>query len=151
MRPLRIAPQTRPDWRAGRLNIVIGALSSDAHTWNLVFLQLLLEELGHRVRNLGPCVPDEVVVQACREHPVDLLLVTSINGHGVQDGKSLIRAVRNRPELASVPVAIGGLLDTDGTGHRAELLDAGFDAVFEGGAGTGALTTYLGALCSRSA
>jgi methylaspartate mutase sigma subunit len=145
------AAPVRQGRRTGRLDIVISALSSDAHTWNLVFLQLLLEELGHNVRNLGPCVPDDVIVAVCQERPVDLLLVASINGHGVPDGKSLIRAVRRCPELASMPVAIGGLLDTEGTKHRAELLEAGFDAVFEGGAGPQALSTYVDVLYGESA
>lgn len=148
---LSTARQPSASWRIARLDIIISALSSDAHTWNLVFLQLLLEELGHNVRNLGPCVPDSVVVRACRQQRVDLLLMTSINGHGVQDGKSLIRAVRQCPELASMPVAIGGLLDTEGTGHRAELLKAGFDAVFEGRAGHRPLSTYVDALLSKPA
>ena len=37
--------------------VVVSGLASDAHTWNLVYLQLVLEEMGHRVTNLGACVP----------------------------------------------------------------------------------------------
>jgi len=146
---LDLSRPVSPPRPGGRLDIVISALSSDAHTWNLVFVQLLLEELGHEVRNLGPCVPDSVVVQACREQMPDLLLVTSINGHGVRDGTSLIRAVRQRPELASMQVAIGGVLGIDGTQHSSKLLAAGFDAVFEEHAGRASLRAYVGALRNR--
>jgi methylaspartate mutase sigma subunit len=132
-----------------RLDIVISALSSDAHTWNLVLVQLLLEELGHDVRNLGPCVPDSVVVRACRQQLPDLLLVTSINGHGVRDGKSLIRAVRQCPELISMRVAIGGVFGIDGAPHTGELLAAGFDAAFEQHAGQASLRAYVSALPTR--
>ena len=47
------SPRRRPP------GVIVTGTASDAHTWNLVFLQLMLEELGHDVDNLGPCVPDE--------------------------------------------------------------------------------------------
>ena len=39
--------------------VLLTGASSDAHTWNLVFLQLLIAEHGFRVTNLGPAVPAE--------------------------------------------------------------------------------------------
>lgn len=143
-------PASRPR-AADCLDVVISALSSDAHTWNLVFVQLLLEELGHHVRNLGPCVPDAVVVQACRAHAPDLLVVTSINGHGVQDGQSLIRAVRACPGQESMPVVIGGVLSIDGALQAGTLLAAGFDAVFEGRDAEASFRAYVTALRVRHA
>jgi methylaspartate mutase sigma subunit len=138
-------PQARPR-AADRLDVVIAALSSDAHTWNLVFIQLLLEELGHRVRNLGPCVPDHLIVQACCSPAPDLLVVTSINGHGLRDGQSLIRAVRACPGLISMPTAIGGALSINGTRLAGALLAAGFDAVFEGIGADTSFRAYVNAL-----
>jgi methylaspartate mutase sigma subunit len=135
----------------GRYDVVLSGLSSDAHTWNLVFVQLVLEELGYSVRNLGPCVPDGDIVAACREHSPDLLVVASINGHGVRDGQSLLRAVRECPELMWLPVAIGGVLGIDGTRHADELRAAGFDAVFEGDTAEAALRAYARALKSGRA
>jgi methylaspartate mutase sigma subunit len=115
------------------LKVVVTSVPSDAHTWNLVYLQLLLEELGCRVTNLGGCTPDETVVAECLASPPDLVVVSSLNGHGAQDGVNLIDAIRCRPELAATPVVIGGKLDTTGgeasTAER--LLAAGFDAVFQ--------------------
>jgi methylaspartate mutase sigma subunit len=145
-----VQPAVGPRTDVG-LDVVISALSSDAHTWNLVFVQLLLEELGHNVRNLGPCVPDGVIVRACREHSPDLLAVASINGHGLRDGQSLIRAVRECPDLASMPVVIGGALSTDGTRHAGQLMAAGFAAVFEGDAADVAFSAYVGNLQSQRA
>ncbi|MFD0586215.1 hypothetical protein [Dactylosporangium darangshiense] len=49
-----------------RLEVIVTTVSSDAHTWNLVYLQLLLEELGCRVTNLGACTPDETILRECR-------------------------------------------------------------------------------------
>jgi methylaspartate mutase sigma subunit len=123
---------------ARRLDVVVTSLSSDAHTWNLVYLQLLLEELRCRVTNLGACTPDETILRRCAERTPDLLVISSINGHGVHDGLRLIRALRRTPELAGLPVVIGGRLDATGGADRgtaARLLAAGFDSVFEDTAG----------------
>ncbi len=75
---------------------------------NLVYLQLVLEEIGHTVANLGPCPPDELVVDNCLELRPELVVVSSVNGHGFTDGLRLIRALRAVPELAGTPVVIGG-------------------------------------------
>ncbi|MFJ4789508.1 cobalamin B12-binding domain-containing protein [Streptomyces sp. NPDC088794] len=115
------------------LRVVVSSVSSDAHMWNLVYLQLLLEEAGHEVTNLGVCPPDATVMDACRgaDRP-DLVVLSTVNGHGHLDGLRLIRAIRRDAELALLPVVIGGKLGVrggdDGFGER--LLDAGFNAVF---------------------
>ncbi|MFD0024533.1 cobalamin B12-binding domain-containing protein [Streptomyces sp. NPDC058382] len=122
---------TRPDTRRG--TVVVTTVASDSHTWNLVFLQLLIEELGYEVINLGPCVPDDVLVDTCRETAPDLVVVSSVNGHGHQDGLRVIGALRACGELASTPVVIGGKLGVAGQQSESaigELVSAGFDAVF---------------------
>ncbi|MEU0807685.1 cobalamin-dependent protein [Streptomyces sp. NPDC005970] len=142
------APDTSAAHRGG-LRIVLTSTASDAHTWNLVFLQLLLEELGHRVVNLGPCVPEELLIAKCTEHRPDLIVVSTVNGHGHLDGVRLISAVRSDPGLGAVPAVIGGKLGVLGTGDPARtsaLLAAGFGAVFEDGEGLGPLRSYLDAL-----
>lgn len=121
----------------GGRTVLLGTVSSDAHTWNLVFLQLLLEEAGHRVINLGACVPEELFVAECRRHRPDLVVVSTVNGHGYTDGLRLIAALQSDPALTDVPIVIGGKLGVRGQLAAAEvnrLLDAGFTAVFsEGG------------------
>jgi methylaspartate mutase sigma subunit len=114
-----------------RPEVVVTSVSSDAHTWNLVYLQLILEELGCRVTNLGACVPDETVVAECAERRPQLIVVSSLNGHGGQDGIRLIGAIRRCPALLATPVVIGGKLDVDdGPTPAARLLAAGFDVVY---------------------
>lgn len=131
----------------GGLDVVVSGPASDAHTWNLVYLQLVLEELGHRVRNLGACVPDDLLVSECARHRPDLIVISSVNGHGRHEGLRIIRRLRDRPELASTPTVLGGKLGIDGPHARGTadpLLAAGFDAVFEdGGAGLPAFRAYL--------
>ncbi|ALV31132.1 cobalamin-dependent protein [Streptomyces sp. CdTB01] len=121
-----------------RATVVVTTVASDSHTWNLVYLQLLLEELGYEVVNLGPCVPDELLVHHCREIRPAAVVISSVNGHGAQDGLRVIRTLREDELTATLPVAIGGKLGVDGgaTSHTERLLAAGFDAVFEDGADT---------------
>lgn len=116
------------------LDIVVTSVSSDSHTWNLVYLQLVLEELGHRVTNLGACVPDDLIVTECRDLLPDLIVVSTVNGHGARDGLRVIGAIRACPQLVATPVVIGGKLDVvgDARGTNADtLLAAGFDGVFQ--------------------
>lgn len=133
--------------RTPGLDVVVTSLASDAHTWNLVYLQLVLEELGHRVVNVGACVPDELLVDECVRCAPDLVVVSSVNGHGFHDGTRVIAALRARPGLAATAVVIGGKLGTggvDGARERAaRLVAAGYDAVFEDGTGLAAFRTFL--------
>jgi methylaspartate mutase sigma subunit len=125
---------------------VLSTVSSDAHTWNLIFLELLLAETGYRVRNLGACVPDELLIDTCQDLMPDLLVLSSVNGHGVIDGERVIRTLRATPGLAQVPTVIGGKLGTDGdagaAARRARLTSAGFDEVFEGAPAIAGLQTF---------
>ncbi|MEV7734236.1 methylmalonyl-CoA mutase [Streptomyces sp. NPDC088921] len=110
------------------------SVSSDSHMWNLVFLQLLLEENGGQVVNLGACTPDELVMSECLRIRPDALVISTVNGHGHIDGLRLIRKLRGHSGLASMKVVIGGKLGVHGSRHagsRAELVANGFDAVFE--------------------
>lgn len=133
--------------RTPGLDIVVTSLASDAHTWNLVYLQLMLEEFGHRVVNLGACVPDELLVAECARRSPDLVVVSSVNGHGFHDGARVVSALRARPELAGAAIVIGGKLGTDGVenarARAARLMTAGYDAVFEDGTGMAAFRTFL--------
>lgn len=116
------------------LRIVVTSTASDAHTWNLIYLQLLLEEAGHVVTNFGPCVADEVLLTRCRQQIPDLIVFSTVNGHGRQDGARIIKLLRGgAPDLRGVPVVIGGMLGVagpDGNAAAQALTDAGFDAVF---------------------
>ena len=136
------------------LSVVLTSVSSDSHTWNLVVLQLVLEELGHQVHNLGACVPDELMISECLRLRPDLIVVSSVNGHGFHDGLRLIRQVRSRAELAGTPMVIGGKLGISGPGcdrSRAQLMAAGYGAVFEDGTGLTAFQSYVGRLTTGRA
>jgi methylaspartate mutase sigma subunit len=117
-----------------RPTVVVSGVASDSHTWNLVFLQLLIEELGYDVVNLGPCAPDELLVGACRDLSPELIVISSVNGHGCQDGLRLIHKLRACEPLVATPIVIGGKLGVGGERNVANverLVAAGYDAVFD--------------------
>ncbi|MEU8523410.1 cobalamin B12-binding domain-containing protein [Streptomyces sp. NBC_01216] len=135
------------------LDVVVTTMASDSHTWNLVFLQLLLEELGHRVTNLGACVPDGLLVAECRRAAPDLIVLSSVNGHGFHDGLRVIAALRACPDLARTTTVIGGKLGIAGSGDPARqraLLAAGFDGVFEEGGSVLEFRSFVGSLPAAS-
>jgi methylaspartate mutase sigma subunit len=124
--------------QADRLTFLISSVPSDAHMWNLVGLQLLMEEMGHVVYNLGPCVPVDLLLAECRATRPDCVVISTVNGHGHADGAHVITALRADPELAGLTVVIGGKLGVHGdddTDIPGDLLALGYDAVFPVGAG----------------
>lgn len=128
---------------------VLTTIASDSHTWNLLFLQLLLEEQGWEITSLGACVPVGVLLEEAMARTPDLVVVSTVNGHGVEEAPGLARAVRAVPALAEVPLVVGGKLDTSGTTAadvHASLLDAGFDAVLTGANAVPKLLALLDAL-----
>ncbi len=141
------SPVLAGEWRDASppgVTVVVTSVASDSHTWNLVYLQLVLEELGHQVVNLGACVPDELLVTECLRIRPALVVVSTVNGHGFHDGLRLISRIRDCADLAETPVVIGGKLGIAGPGGREgreQLRAAGFDVVFEEGAAITALTS----------
>ncbi|MER5361144.1 cobalamin-dependent protein [Streptomyces sp. NPDC002785] len=128
---------------------VLTTIASDSHTWNLLFLQLLLEEQGWEVTNLGACVPVDVLIEEATARTPGLIVVSTVNGHGAEEATGLARAVRAVPALARVPLVVGGKLDTSGTiapDVHASLTDAGFDAVLTGANAVPGLLALLDAL-----
>jgi methylaspartate mutase sigma subunit len=139
----------RPEGTAAPCRILLTTGASDAHTWNLIHLQLFLEQQGHSVLNLGPCVPETLLVDTAALTRPDLIVFSSVNGHGYLDGLRAAKALRAAPAARDTPMVIGGLLGISPAGaadrHR-ELLAAGFDEVFPEGAGPDALLPRLAAL-----
>lgn len=134
-----------PTGRTGR-HVLLSSVSSDAHTWNLVYLQLLLEEHDYDVTMLGACVPDELLLEACLEEGPDALVLSSVNGHGHPDGLRMVKGLRGHPRLQTLPVALGGKLGIAGElGDEAveQLRSAGVDAVFLDDAAPEQLITWL--------
>lgn len=128
---------------------VVATVSSDAHTWNLVVLQLFLEERGHVVLNTGPCVTAAEVAARCRAHDAELLVLSTVNGHGVIEAPDYLAHVRADPALARLCVVIGGNLSTNGQldlDEVSRLYSCGFDGVFTSSVSLEEFDAFLGAL-----
>jgi methylaspartate mutase sigma subunit len=137
----------------GTRSTVISSTASDSHTWNLVFLQLVFEELGFEVTNLGSCVPAELLAAECSRLRPDLIVLSSVNGHGFHDGLHAIRLLREQPELRETSIVIGGKLAIDrlGEAQASALLEAGFDLVCQDRpADVAALRSFAAALPSEA-
>ncbi|MFC4375376.1 cobalamin B12-binding domain-containing protein [Nocardia halotolerans] len=114
-----------------KFRCVLSTVESDSHIWNLVYLQKLLEEHGGVVRNLGPCTPIGEVVDAVASQRPDLLVVSSVNGHGCHGARDLMSALRAHG--LDVACVIGGKLTTAmsaGDRARRDLLALGYLDVF---------------------
>lgn len=122
-----------PDVRHKRAPVIVTGTASDSHTWNLVFLELYCGERGHDVVNLGPCVPADLLADECVRLAPSLVVISTVNGHGLVDGQRAVAAIRARPELAGLPVVIGGKLTTGSAADVAPLHAAGATAVFADG------------------
>jgi methylmalonyl-CoA mutase cobalamin-binding subunit len=125
---------------------VIATVPSDSHMWNMVYIELLLKEHGWDVINLGACTPPDLVVDTCLEERPDMLVISSVNGHGHIGGRKVIGAVRSRSELDYMPAVIGGKLGTLGANNSVfaePLVSAGYSAVFLESEGLPAFTEFI--------
>ncbi|WP_018681302.1 cobalamin B12-binding domain-containing protein [Actinokineospora enzanensis] len=135
----------------GRGTVIVSSMASDSHTWNLVYLELLVGELGFDVVNLGACAPDELLEYECLSRRPVMLVLSSVNGHGYQDGLRVIQRLRGCRPLRRMPVVLGGKLGTGGAltqEQTGQLLLAGFDAVFDDQQGSGSFRRFAAALPS---
>lgn len=116
----------------GRPEVILSSTRSDSHTWNLIYIQLFLEEHGYRVTNLGACVPLDMLAEKCAAARPALIVISSVNGHGYLDGADVVRHLRGIPSLRETPMVIGGKLGIASGDPKAAagLLAAGFDGVF---------------------
>ena len=132
--------------------VLLSGVSSDSHTWNLVYLQLLLEEAGFAVTNLGACVPDALLTGTAARLLPAAIVISSVNGHGHLDGARLIRRIRADDRIGRLPAVIGGKLGITGDDrpYVAPLLAAGFDRVFPQGSTVADLPAVLAGLAARA-
>jgi methylaspartate mutase sigma subunit len=114
---------------------VLGTIESDAHTWNLVYLELLLSEQRVTTINMGPCVGSRQLIDAVARHAADALVVSTVNGHGALQLRHLIRKARRALGHRLPPVVVGGKLAVSAAKEREvkrELSALGCSGVFIG-------------------
>lgn len=114
---------------------LLTTIESDSHTWNLVYMQSLLEENHIETINLGPCVPAAASIEAILAHRPDAVVISTVNGHGFVQGRALFDEARRRLGGGLPPMVIGGKLstsDAERANIKRELLTLGFSGVFVG-------------------
>lgn len=117
------------------MKILISSIPSDSHTWNLVYMQMLVHELGHEVINLGQCMPIDELIKSAHYYRPDLILISTVNGHGHIEGMEIIKQVKCHDLLRNIKVVIGGKIGTKGEEniiYENKLKEAGYDEVFCG-------------------
>lgn len=118
-----------------RKKALLSTIASDSHSWNLVFMEFFLNENGYDVVNLGPCTQVEDVTDALDKGYYDLVVISTVNGHGAYEGPELAEEIRDVAGF-ELDLVIGGKIATRNDtktirAAKAELRKAGFDAVFD--------------------
>ncbi|MZE54271.1 methylmalonyl-CoA mutase [Streptomyces sp. SID5770] len=129
--------------KARKPRALIGTIASDSHTWNLIFIDLLLKELGFHTMNLGPCTPLSLFLSSFVNFKPDMIIVSSVNGHARSQAPEI--AAKLKLIGATSRLVAGGKLSTGPEGNieiRNELQLAGFHAVFFTDDSIGEFTKY---------
>lgn len=117
------------------LKCLLSTVESDSHMWNLVYMQLFMEEQGMTVDNLGCCVPAQNVVSEMARQQPDMVVVSSVNGHGYFQGMELMQTIKNTGVQGNARVVIGGklsILESENEVISEQLQQQGYDGVFVG-------------------
>lgn len=89
--------------------VLLAGPPADAHTWNLIYLELLLQENGFCVTNLGPNRAHALLFETLTQKPHDLIVVSCLNGSVRQEGLALMEERSSRTMGGEIFV-IGGTL-----------------------------------------
>lgn len=114
---------------------LLATVKSDSHTWNLIYIQLLLEELGFNVLNLGPCVSPRDTIQAIKDNKPLFVVISSVNGHGWVEGESLYQLAASELMDSCPEFLIGGKLSVRESDEKEiveRLSEIGYSGVFVG-------------------
>ncbi|MFV0586401.1 methylaspartate mutase subunit S [Bacteroides reticulotermitis] len=89
--------------------IVTGVIGADVHAVGNKIITYALENEGFNVVNLGVMVSQEEYIAAAIETNADVILVSSLYGHGEIDCNGL-REKCDEAGLKSIPLLVGGNL-----------------------------------------
>jgi methylaspartate mutase sigma subunit len=115
------------------LNVMLTGTPSDSHTWNLIFMELFLQENGCKVFNLGACVPIHKIHQSIEKLSPDLVVISSINGHLFQDSMEIMSSLSKSSLKALPPLVVGGKMGISlqaSAFQKKKLIKLGYNEVF---------------------
>lgn len=87
--------------------IVLGVIGSDCHAVGNKILDYALTEAGFEVVNIGVLSPQEDFINAAKETNADVIVVSSLYGHGELDCKGM-RDRCNEAGLDGILLYVGG-------------------------------------------
>jgi methylaspartate mutase sigma subunit len=87
--------------------LVLGVIGSDCHAVGNKILDHALTEAGYKVINIGVLSPQEDFINAAIETNADLILVSSLYGHGEIDCRGL-REKCDEAGLKGIKLYVGG-------------------------------------------
>lgn len=115
--------------------LVMGVIGADVHSVGNKILEHAFRQAGFNVINLGVMVSQEEYIQAAIETAADVILVSSLYGHGEIDCRGL-REKCNEAGLENIPLYAGGNLVVGKTPFEeveARFLSMGYNRVYPPG------------------
>ena len=120
----------------GKVTLVMGVIGADVHAVGNKILEYAFSQAGINVINLGVMVAQEEYIAAAVETNADIILVSSLYGHGEIDCRGL-REKCDEAGLKNIPLYVGGNLVV-GKSNFGEVekrfIEMGFSRVYPPGA-----------------
>lgn len=92
-----------------KLRLVLGVIGSDVHAVGNKILENILVEEGFEVTNIGVLSPQEDFINAAIETAADLIIISSLYGHGEIDCRGM-REKCIEAGIDDIPLYVGGNL-----------------------------------------
>jgi len=118
-----------------KITLVMGVIGADVHAVGNKILDYVFTQEGFNVVNLGVMVSQKEFVEAAVEAAADVIVVSSLYGHGEIDCKGL-RQKCDEAGLAGIKLYAGGNLvvgKQDFAEVEKRFLEMGFDRVYPPG------------------
>lgn len=115
--------------------IVIGVIGADVHAVGNKIIEYVLQKQGYNVVNVGVLSTQEDFIHAAIETNADLILVSSLYGHGEIDCRGM-RSKCIESGIGDILLYVGGNIvvgKQDFNDVKQRFLDMGFDRVYPPG------------------
>ncbi|MDR0879445.1 MAG: methylaspartate mutase subunit S [Clostridioides sp.] len=117
------------------LTMVMGVIGADVHVVGNQILDFAFNNAGFKVVNLGVMVSQKEFIEAAIEADADIIVVSSLYGHGEIDCRGL-REKCEEAGLKDIKLYVGGNLvvgKSDFETVKEEFLQMGYDRVYPPG------------------
>lgn len=117
------------------ITLVLGVIGADVHAVGNKILNFAFTEAGFRVINLGVMVSQKEYIEAAIEADADLIVVSSLYGHGEIDCRGL-RQKCEEAGIGSIKLYVGGNLvvgKADFEAVKQTFTKMGYDRVYPPG------------------